>query len=89
MRIARVTGTVTATVKNPQLAAHPLLIVDVIDAKRRLIQSSIVAVDTLGACIGETVLIVTGSAARIPADVSGIGVDATIVAIVDDISVNN
>ena len=89
MRIAEVIGTVTATAKNPQLAAHPLLIVDTVDAHGQRIESSVVAVDTLGACVGETVLIVTGSAARIPADVAGIGVDATIVAIVDTITVDN
>ena len=33
MKIARVTGTVTATVKDSCLVAHPLLIVDVQDAR--------------------------------------------------------
>ncbi len=87
MRIARVIGTVTSTVKDHQLAAHPLLVVDVQDAQGKVLDPSVVAVDTLGAGVGQTVLIVSGSAARVPTTIAGIAVDAAIVAIVDEISV--
>ena len=89
MKIARVTGTVTATVKDSRLVAHPLLIVDVEDARGKLIQSSLIAVDTLGAGVGQMVLIATGSAARVPAGLQGVAIDASIVAIIDEISIGN
>ena len=86
MRIARVRGSVTATIKEPQLAAMRLLVVDIEDAEGNVLQSSHVAVDTLGAGVGDQVLVVTGSAARIPANYSGLSVDASIVAIVDEVN---
>jgi len=85
MRIARVTGHVTATVKDASLAGHRLLVTDVEDGAGAVLERAVVAVDPLGAGPGELVLLVTGSAARIPAAVSGIGVDAAIIAILDDI----
>ena len=85
MKIARVTGSVTATAKDAQLVGHKLLICDVVDAKSKVLDASIVAVDTVGAGPGELVLIVTGSAARLPSGTSGMPVDATITAIVDSI----
>ena len=89
MKIARVTGTITATVKDSRLVAHPLLIVDVEDGRGKLIQSSLVAVDSLGAGVGQMVLIATGSAARVPAGLQGVAIDASIVAIIDEISIGN
>ena len=89
MRIGRVVGTVTASVKDTKLAGHKMLIVDVLDADGSLIEPSIVAIDNVGAGVGERVLMVCGSAARIPAGVSNIGVDETIVAIIDEISLTH
>ncbi len=86
MRIAKVTGTVTASVKDSKLSGHKLLIVDIQDAEGNTLESSVVAVDSVGAGVGEMVLVVCGSAARIPAAVANIAVDATIVAIIDEIT---
>ncbi len=86
MRIARVIGTVTASVKDTKLAGHKLLVVDIQDGEGNLLEPSVVAVDSIGAGTGELVLVVIGSAARIPAGVSNIAVDATIVAIIDEIT---
>jgi microcompartment protein CcmK/EutM len=44
-----------------------------------------VVVDTCGAGVGDTVLITMGSAARMPSAVTGAPVDASIVAIVEQI----
>lgn len=88
MRIARVIGTVTASVKDTKLAGHKLLIVDFQDGEGNLLEPSVVAVDSIGAGVGELVLVVNGSAARIPAGVSNIAVDATIVAIIDEITLS-
>ncbi|MEJ8570110.1 EutN/CcmL family microcompartment protein [Microbaculum marinum] len=87
MRIARVTGHVTATVKDVSLAAMRLLVTDIEDGLGNVLEHAVVAVDHLGAGPGDMVLVVTGSAARLPATVGGIPVDATIVAIVDDIKI--
>ena len=87
MKIARVTGTVTATVKETQLSGQKLLVVDVIDAAGKTLESSVVALDVHGAGPGDQVLIVTGSAARLPGQTSGIATDATIVAIIDEVTV--
>lgn len=86
MKIARVTGTVTATVKDSQLVGLKLLLTDIVDAKGGLLEAAVVAVDTCGAGVGDQVLLVSGSAARIPAGVSALPVDATIVAVIDDVS---
>ncbi len=88
MRIARVTGTVTASVKDTKLAGHKLLVVDIQDGEGNLLEPSVVAVDSIGAGVGELVLVVSGSAARIPAGISNIAVDATIVAIIDEITLS-
>lgn len=86
MRIARVVGTVTGTVKEPTLASHKLLIVDIEDGEGNVLEPSVVAVDTVGAGSGERVLVATGSAARIPSPVAGLSVDVAIIAIIDEIS---
>lgn len=85
MKIVRVTGTVTATVKAQGLAGQKLLIVDVQDAKGKLLQPGIVAVDTVGAGRGDLCLMVEGSAARIPA--GGLPVDTALIAVLDQVSV--
>lgn len=86
MRLALVTGTVTATVKDPQLVGMKLLLTDVIDGSGNVLDQALVAVDTCGAGKGDWVLIASGSAARMPASVAGKPVDYTIIAVVDDVS---
>ena len=86
MRVGTVIGTVTATARNPRLSTHTLLIVDLEDADRERINGSVVALDTVGAGVGQTVLVATGSAARMPEQLQGTIADAAIVAIVDEIS---
>ena len=88
MRIGKITGTVTATSRNSRLSTHPLLVVDLEDAQGNVIEKSIVASDTVGAGVGQIVLVATGSAARIADELQGTISDAAVVAIVDTISVN-
>ena len=85
MRLAKVTGTVTATVKQAQLGAEPILVTDVTDAAGEVIERAVVAVDLVGAGIGETVLLAQGSAARMPAATASAPLDTAIIAIVDDV----
>lgn len=89
MKIGRVTGTVTATAKNPALVGGKLLVVDVTDGSGKLLEPGVVAVDTVGAGVGDQVLVVTGSAARIPAPVAGLPIDASIIAVVDRITLKS
>ena len=86
MQIAKVTGVVTATVKDSQLMGHKFLLVDIVDAHEKVLQSSLVVTDVCGAGLGERVLVACGSAARVPQGTSGIATDATAVAIIDAIS---
>lgn len=78
MLLARITGSVTATAKDPQLSGLALLTFAPEGGA-----AEGVAADTVGAGVGDTVLITTGSAARLPVQTSGKPVDAAIVAIVD------
>lgn len=88
MRIARVTGHVTATVKEAPLTGARLLVTDIEDGAGAVLEKAIVAVDHLGAGPGDMVLIVTGSAARLPAAIGGIPVDAAIVGVIDEIKIS-
>jgi microcompartment protein CcmK/EutM len=87
MQIGKVTGTVTATVKAERLTGQKLLVVDVIDASGTVLTASLVAPDTVGAGVGDTVLLTQGSGARMAQGLSSAPVDLAIIAIVDRISV--
>ena len=84
MLIGKVVGSVVATRKNDNLVGNKFMVVELLtdmgDTKK------IVAIDNIGAGIGETVLIATGSAARIGCGVQSTPVDAAIVGIVDNCS---
>lgn len=86
MLLAQVTGTVTATAKDAQLVGHKLLLCDLIDGTGSKLGSQLVAVDTVGAGVGDQVMIATGSAARMPSQTTGGPVDAAVIAVVDRIS---
>ena len=87
MRLARVTGTVTATIKPDSLSGKTLLLVETVDSagkkKEPARQPAIVAVDTCGAGVGDLVLLAQGSAARVSAETSGAPVDCAAIAVVD------
>ncbi len=87
MKIARVTGTVTATVKEPSLAGSKLLIVDVEDGRGDVLERSLVAVDTCGAGVGDMVLLTTGSAARLSSGSGTLPLDVAIIAVIDHIEI--
>lgn len=88
MRVAQVIGTATATVKDARLVGTTLLVVNIVDAKGKLLEAAHVAVDTCGAGVGDRVLISQGSAARLPAALAGAPIDMTIIAIVDAITLS-
>ena len=87
MHLGKVAGTVTATAKDAKLVGSKLLVTDLVDGTGKLIDPARVAVDTCGAGVGDTVLVVTGSAARMAAGLSTVPVDLAIVAVVDRVSI--
>jgi microcompartment protein CcmK/EutM len=87
--LGRVVGTVVATRKDEKLEGLTLLVVQVVDIKNSPAATYVVAVDSVGAGVGETVLYATGSSARQTAVTKDRPVDAVIMAIVDTWSVGN
>ena len=82
MIIGKVIGTAVSTRKNEMLIGSKFMLVQHLE-NGNLVEKYIVAVDSVGAGIGETVLIALGSAARLALDNREAPVDATIVGIVD------
>src|SRR4051794_34918256 len=95
MFLARVTGTVVASHKVSSMTGHKLLTVEPlrVDPVQRdgLVSTgrTFVVVDTVGAGLGETVLIVQGSSARLTPETEKLPVDATIIGIVDTVNVES
>jgi ethanolamine utilization protein EutN len=90
MFVAKVVGNVVATQKDPKFQGMKLLLVQpYITKEGRLVASgsSIVAVDNVGAGIGECVLFTQGSSARLSPGMKDAPVDAVIVGIVDTVEV--
>lgn len=89
MLLGRIVGTVVATRKDPRLEGRKLLVVTPIDAADPSARrgSAVIAVDTVGAGVHETVLVVQGSSARMAQGCNECPVDAAIVGIVDTVDV--
>jgi len=87
MILAKVVGTVVATRKDERLVSSKLLVARPVDPSGKLDGNYLVAVDTVDAGFGETVLIVSGSSARMAAGMKDCPVDAVIVGIVDHVDV--
>lgn len=84
MVLGLVVGTVVATRKEPELESLKLLLVKACDpAGKPLGAAPVVAVDAVGAGVGEVVLYAAGSSARQTKVTKDRPVDATIMAIVD------
>jgi ethanolamine utilization protein EutN len=83
MQLARVIGDVVMTRKDEQLAGITLLIVQPLTPDRQPSGRPIVAVDSVGAGVGEEVFFVRGKEASFPFHPAEPPVDAGIVGIVD------
>jgi ethanolamine utilization protein EutN len=83
MQLARVIGTVVATVKNDSLEGRKLLIVQSLDADLRPQGKPLVALDAIGAGKGELVMWCRGKEASFPFKREDTPTDCTIIAIVD------
>ena len=82
MVIGKVVGSIIATRKNERLIGQKLLVIRPLENMEK--KGEFVAIDNVGAGIGETVLVATGSAARVGCDLENAPVDAAIVGIVDE-----
>jgi ethanolamine utilization protein EutN len=93
MFLARVEGSVVATKKDPSMSGRKLLLVrpQLVDEKDptkfRPGSNTIVAVDSVGAGLGELVMFCQGSSARLAPNLKDAPVDAVIIGIVDMVDV--
>ena len=83
MLVGKIVGTVVATRKDDKLQGRKLLIVRILDPEDGTPSGYQVSVDTVGAGVGETVILVGGSSARMAAGLEEHPVDSAIVGIVD------
>ena len=83
MQIARVVGDVVATMKQPALDGHKLLVLQPVMPDRQPVGRTLVAADAVGAGVGEHVFFVRGREASFPFLPAEVPVDACVVGIVD------
>lgn len=84
MVIGKVTGSIISTRKLDSLTGSKLMVVNLGKEK----DNFVVAIDTLGAGIGETVLVTLGESARFACHNENTPIDAVIVGIVDQSNYN-
>lgn len=93
MFVAKVTGSVVATQKVDAMVGQKLLIVEPFrlepNQRSSLVTTgrTFIAVDTLGAGVGDMVLITQGSSARFTPETNKLPIDCVIIGIVDTVHV--
>ena len=85
MILGKVIGSIVATLKDSGLEGKKLMLVQAIDLEGNLLDPFVVAVDVVGVGIGEKVLVVNGSSARMTDDTKEKSIDSIIAAKVDSI----
>jgi len=88
MWVGNVIGTLVATPKDESLIGFKLLFVQPMKFYQKQTRTPVVAVDTIGAGTGETVLVVEGSSARHLIGKPQGAVDAAIIGIISNIELN-
>ena len=90
MQIARVIGNLVSTVKNESLQARKILIVQTLDADLQPKGKPMIALDAIGAGVGELVFWCRGKEASFPFKRDDTPTDCTIIGIIDSEShINN
>jgi len=84
LKIGRVVDNVWSTRKDPALVGLKLMIVQLLDKPGNAEGKVIVAVDIIGAGIGENVLVSEGSSSKNMGGLENSPIDATIVGIIDE-----
>lgn len=85
MFLATVRGTIVSTSKDERLVGFKLLLVQPLDVDGGPTGRPEIAVDTVGAGIGATVIVTKGSSARFAASRKESPIDSTVVGIVDSV----
>ncbi len=88
MLLGKVIGTVWSTRKDEKLVGSKFLIVRRLDVNKKAKDDFVVAVDSVGAGVGEVVLYASGSSARQTNITKDKPVDAVIMAIVDKLDIS-
>ena len=83
MIIGKVTGSIVSTRKQDNLIGNKFMIIEPINIMNGE-QKQLVAIDNIGAGIGEYVLVAQGSAARIGCGMQDSPIDGAIVGIIDN-----
>ncbi|HTA95108.1 MAG TPA: EutN/CcmL family microcompartment protein [Verrucomicrobiae bacterium] len=86
MQLGRVIGTVVCTMKDARLVGQKLLVVQPINKHGEEKDRSVVALDSVGAGVGETIYWCKGKEASFPFLPAEVPTEATIVGIVDEIN---
>ncbi|MBI3556906.1 MAG: EutN/CcmL family microcompartment protein [Deltaproteobacteria bacterium] len=89
MMVGKVIGTVVCSRKDPKLEGLKLLIVQQTDLSGTPKGAQVVAIDSVGAGVGEIVLCASGSSARQTESTQNRPVDTVVMAIVDTIEAGN
>jgi len=87
MYLGRVVGCVWATVKNPSLEGHRLLVIQPLTPDLQKTGKQVICADATGAGAGEIIYFVRGREASFPFLPSEVPADVTVVGIVDSIHV--
>lgn len=88
MMIGQVTGTVVSTIHLPIVAGRRLLLVDLLDFDGEATGNYVIAMDTVDAGAGETVLVLDeGNGARQVLDDPEAPIRTVVVGIVDEVAV--
>ncbi len=89
MKLARVSGTVVSTISAPVFEGRRLLLCDMLDIMGNDADDYTIAVDTVGAGAGETVLILDeGTSARQVVGWDVAPIRAVVVGVVDELTVD-
>jgi len=89
LTLGKVIGTVWSTRKDESLVGAKFLIVQELDLEYNPKKSTVIAVDSVGAGVGEVVLVAQGSSARQTTLTKNKPVDAVIMAIVDKLDISH
>jgi ethanolamine utilization protein EutN len=89
MQLARVLGTVVATVKCDSLEGRKILVIQPLDGRLKESGKPMVAIDSIGAGQGEIVFWCRGREASFPFLPIEVPTDCTIVGIVDSVSMES
>lgn len=87
MQLGKVIGTLVSTRKEPTIEGLKLLVVRQCDTSGEPTGAMVIAADAVGAGVGEVVLYASGSSARQTEMTNNRPVDATVMAIVDEVEV--